>query len=204
LEKKHKKARRKTDSENMRWISFFLLFTLSVPLIAERGYASWYGGRFQGRQTSNGEIFDTNKLTAAHKTLPFNTLVEVTNLNNGRTVEVRINDRGPFVPGRIIDLSRKAATILDMLESGVVPVKLKIIQEPEEVKKILQIASFSQKKNALGLQEKLKQGGFQPRIQKGDGVYRVYIGPFPQSQVGQMKVKLQQAGYSSPLVRSEP
>ena len=80
----------------------------------ESGLATWYGGRFHGRKTASGERFDTRRLTAAHKTLPFNTMVEVTNLQNGRRVTVRINDRGPFGGGRIIDLSRAAAEAIGM------------------------------------------------------------------------------------------
>jgi len=91
------------------------------------GIASWYGGKFNGRRTSNGEIYDMYKLTAAHKELPFNTIVEVENLRNRRRVIVRINDRGPFVKDRIIDLSYKAAVSLEMDESGTAPVALRIV-----------------------------------------------------------------------------
>lgn len=94
---------------------------------AERGIASWYGGKFHGRLTANGEIFDTNKLTAAHRTLPFDTRVKVTNLNTGKSVVVRINDRGPFLHGRIIDLSQAAAMKIGMLESGTAPVTVEIL-----------------------------------------------------------------------------
>ncbi len=90
----------------------------------ETGMASYYGGKFIGRQTANGEIFVANKLTAAHKTLPFGTMVKVTNLSNGKSVVVRINDRGPFVKGRIIDLSEAAAKKIDMLQQGVVKVEI--------------------------------------------------------------------------------
>ncbi len=95
----------------------------------QTGYASWYGGKFQGRQTASGEIFDTDKLTAAHRTLPFNTIVRVTNLKNDRSVVVRVNDRGPFVQGRIIDLSRAAAQSLDMIKDGTAPVQLDILSD---------------------------------------------------------------------------
>lgn len=90
----------------------------------EEGLASWYGPGFAGRLTANGEVFDPNELTAAHKTLPFDTRLRVTNLRNGRTVVVRINDRGPFKPGRIIDLSRAAAEAIGMIGSGVVRVAI--------------------------------------------------------------------------------
>jgi rare lipoprotein A len=91
------------------------------------GAASWYGGKFHGRLTANGERYDMNKLTAAHKTLPFGTKVRVTNRANGKSVVVRINDRGPYVGGRAIDLSRGAATAVGMLHSGVAKVKLDIL-----------------------------------------------------------------------------
>lgn len=91
------------------------------------GIASWYGPGFHGKKTSNGEIYNQNAFTAAHKTLPMNTIVSVTNLDNGRKTTVRINDRGPFKDNRIIDVSKAAATRLDMLQSGTVPVKLEVI-----------------------------------------------------------------------------
>jgi len=93
----------------------------------EKGVASWYGKKYHGRLTANGERYDMHKLTAAHQTLPFDTLVEVTNLENRRTVRVRINDRGPFVKGRIIDLSYKAARELEMVERGVAKVRVVVV-----------------------------------------------------------------------------
>ena len=96
---------------------------------AEEGTASWYGPGFDGKQTANGEVFDTTKLTAAHQTLPFNTLLRVTNLENGRVVVVRVNDRGPFVGGRILDLSQAAAEKLDMVGSGTARVRLELLSE---------------------------------------------------------------------------
>jgi rare lipoprotein A len=109
-----------------------LVIALSVPVTGcassrSEGLASYYADKYQGRKTANGEIFDTAKLTAAHKTLPFGTRVRVTNLDNGRSVDVRINDRGPYVAGRVIDLSPAAARKLDMLRAGVVRVKLDIL-----------------------------------------------------------------------------
>ncbi|MEO0462188.1 MAG: septal ring lytic transglycosylase RlpA family protein [Pseudomonadota bacterium] len=92
------------------------------------GVASYYGKRFHGRRTANGERFNMNAMTAAHKTLPFGTRVRVTNPRNGRSIVVRINDRGPFVRGRTIDLSRAAATKLDMISSGHARVKLDIVK----------------------------------------------------------------------------
>ena len=90
----------------------------------EEGRASWYGPNFHGNLTANGERFDMRKLTAAHRTLPFNTVLKVKNLDNGKEVMVRINDRGPFAKNRIIDLSRRAATKIDMIGTGTARVAL--------------------------------------------------------------------------------
>jgi rare lipoprotein A len=94
----------------------------------ETGIASWYGPGFEGKNTANGETFDPNELTAAHRTLPMPSLVRVTNLDNGRSVVVRVNDRGPFAHGRIIDLSRRAAQLLDMHGNGTAKVRVKILE----------------------------------------------------------------------------
>lgn len=91
------------------------------------GTASWYGPNFHGKKTSNGEIYNMHALTAAHKTLPMNTMLRVTNLKNNRQVIVRVNDRGPFVSDRIIDLSKSAAAKIDMINSGTAPVLLEVI-----------------------------------------------------------------------------
>jgi rare lipoprotein A len=96
----------------------------------ETGMASWYGVPYHGRRSASGEIYDMEKLTAAHRALPFQTWVEVTNLSNGKQVNVRITDRGPFVGGRIIDLSMAAARQLDMVRSGIARVRLKVIVAP--------------------------------------------------------------------------
>ncbi|MBT8495939.1 MAG: septal ring lytic transglycosylase RlpA family protein [Deltaproteobacteria bacterium] len=94
----------------------------------QRGKATWYGGKFQGRKTASGERFDKHKLTAAHRKLPFGTRVRVTNMSNGRSVVVRINDRGPFGgKGRIIDVSKAAARKLKMIRAGVVEVEVEVL-----------------------------------------------------------------------------
>ena len=100
------------------------------PGHSEKGLASWYGKPFHGRKTASGEIFDMHQLSAAHKTLPLFSIVKVTNLYNGREVTVRINDRGPFSGERLIDLSYAVAKKLDMVEAGVVPVKVTIAEMP--------------------------------------------------------------------------
>jgi rare lipoprotein A len=95
------------------------------------GLASWYGAKHHGKRTASGEIFDQKKFSAAHRTLPWGSIVKVTNLDNGKSVEVRINDRGPFKKGRIIDLSRAAARALGMVESGVSPVRMELLSPGE-------------------------------------------------------------------------
>ncbi|QES90360.1 septal ring lytic transglycosylase RlpA family protein [Rhizosphaericola mali] len=110
---------------------YFSVLVLSFVLVScgkyikQDGHASYYAGKFIGRKTANGETFSKHKKTAASKTLPFGTMVKVTNLSNGKSVKVRINDRGPFVKGRDIDLSWKAAKKIGMLDQGVAPVELK-------------------------------------------------------------------------------
>jgi rare lipoprotein A len=109
------------------WISILILpLTISCSRkITETGKASYYADKFQGRKTANGETFKQSKKTAAHKTLPFGTKVTVKNLANGRTVKVRINDRGPFVKGRSIDLSKRAAKKIAMVNAGVADVEIR-------------------------------------------------------------------------------
>jgi rare lipoprotein A len=100
------------------------------PGTVQAGEASWYGERHQGRRTASGELYDKNQLTAAHPALPLGTLVLVTNLQNGRSVEVRVNDRGPTVGGRIIDLSYAAARALGAVAAGTVPVSVRVLSGP--------------------------------------------------------------------------
>ena len=110
----------------------------------EAGLASWYGHPYHGRAAANGEIYDMEKLTAAHRTLPFGTMVRVTNLSNGKTVDVRIIDRGPFVAGRIIDLSHAAAERLGIYGKGTARVRVKYIgpAEPKDDDAIWRPVSF--------------------------------------------------------------
>jgi len=126
----------------------------------QTGLASWYGSDFHGKPTSNKEIYNMYEMTAAHKTLPFGTRVMVTNLDNGRAAVVRINDRGPFVADRIIDLSYAAARILDMVGPGVVSVKIEILKQKLRGRPIplyaVQVGSFISKASALELERKLR------------------------------------------------
>lgn len=104
-------------------LSILLFYSCAKPVV-QQGKASYYADKFNGRKTASGQTFRNSRKTAAHKTIPFGTKVKITNLKNGRSVKVRINDRGPFVQGRIIDLSKKAARKLGMLRDGVTEVKL--------------------------------------------------------------------------------
>jgi len=126
----------------------------------QSGIASWYGQEFHGRPTSNGEIYNMHELTAAHRTLPFGTVVEITNLLNGRTVTVRINDRGPFVGDRIIDLSYAAARMLDMVVPGTIPIRLEVVQDVQQApagqRFAVQVGAFILRDNAEALAAKLR------------------------------------------------
>ena len=132
--------------------------------IFERGGASWYGIQFHQRKTANGERFDMTALTAAHRTLPFNTLVCVRSLVNGREVLVRINDRGPYAAGRIIDLSRAAANALEMLSVGIKPVALSIVNDAADrcAGKDVDIAEASQRAAQEAAQEAKTQAKKNP------------------------------------------
>jgi rare lipoprotein A len=123
----------------------------------EEGKASWYGKPFDGRRASNGEIYDMYKLTAAHRTLPFETMVRVTNLNNGKSTTVRITDRGPFVDNRIIDLSLAAAREIESVGPGVVPVRLEVLGNVDITAGFftIQVGSFRDRANAERLRDRL-------------------------------------------------
>ncbi len=168
------------------------------------GLASWYGGKFQGRLTANGEVFDTNELTAAHRELPFDSLVRVTNPQNERSVVVRINDRGPFVEGRIIDLSRAAAEAIGIAAAGVAPVQLEIVHyEPLPTSRTIQVASFSQSTNAAALAARLESHGMTPSIETaGSGVHRVLLRDVPLEVIDEYRERLSALGHTSVLVRS--
>ncbi len=116
---------------------------------SETGIASWYGHPYHGRRAANGEIYDMEQLTAAHKTLPFDTIVKVTSLTNGKSITVRITDRGPFIDGRVIDLSRAAARQIDMIGPGIMRVRLEAV------------AQTASRENAAGARFGVQVGVFQ-------------------------------------------
>jgi rare lipoprotein A len=158
----------------------------AISRYTEEGNASWYGVPFHGRRASNGEVYDMHKFTAAHRTLPFDTMVRVTNLSNGRSTVVRITDRGPFVDNRIIDLSMAAAREIDSIGPGVVPVRLEILSpgvDPTAGFFTVQIGAFRDRGNAERLRQRLNAAYSPIFIQPYDSpdglFYRVRVGKVP-------------------------
>ncbi|PSW04009.1 septal ring lytic transglycosylase RlpA family protein [Photobacterium lipolyticum] len=158
----------------------------------QEGHASWYGKKFHGHKTSNGEIYDMYSMTAAHKTLPLPSYVKVTNQKNGKTAIVRINDRGPFHDGRIIDLSMAAASKLDLIKDGTAPVKIELIQvakpvSPDEWQTAnpnyyyVQLAAVSDENKARLVADKLAETfatSVDLKKSESAAVYRVRLGPY--------------------------
>lgn len=156
---------------------------------SKRGIASWYGSKFHGRNTSSGEAFDMHLATAAHRSLPLPTYAEVTNLENGRKVVVRINDRGPFHEDRLIDLSYAAAVKLGMATSGTARVEVRAIGfgPAESVQPVptvtdgtfLQVGAFGNRKTAERVAGQMMEQRLQPvSIQQAGGLFKVWIGPY--------------------------
>lgn len=187
----------------------------------ETGTASWYGREFHGRPTANGERFDMNKVTAAHPTLPLPSTVRVTNLENGRVLSVRINDRGPFARGRIIDLSRRSAQLLGFEHKGTARVRVQIMRpdgsvasrgdvraDPRELAAgeqvvgplYVQVGAFADFENARGLRSRLAELGeasVDPAQMPGGTVYRVRFGPFEDARMAQeLQERLLRAGFA--------
>lgn len=178
------------------------------PLLDETtGYASWYGHPYHGRRTSNGETYDMNTMTAAHRTLPFDTVVKVNNVSNGKTVTVRINDRGPFVKDRIIDLSYIAAKQIDMVGPGTARVNLQILKSvPNPFPLAIQVASFKEEVNAKKLQTHLTERFAPVALREYDSsegrFFRVLVGQFKDSQEAQAVLKtLRQENLDGFMVR---
>jgi rare lipoprotein A len=150
---------------------------------SEEGVASWYGDPYHGRRAANGDIYDMNELTAAHRTWPFDTLVRVTNLENRREVEVRITDRGPFVKGRIIDLSRAAAEQIAMIGPGTAHVKLRVVATGvvalPRMRYAVQAGAFASRENAEREMRNMESRFGMARIERGAGekrLWRVLVG----------------------------
>jgi rare lipoprotein A len=184
----------------------------SANRVSQTGIASWYGPGFHGKATASGAIYDQNELTAAHQTLPLGTKVLVTNLENGSSTQVLVNDRGPFAKGRIIDLSYAAAQSIDMIERGTALVRVDVIGGPAPVNAIrpsldytLQLGSFSQMENARQLRDRLAKLFADVTIaplQASDSTYyRVQLGTFSDRRVAEEKARqLSQAGYGVIIV----
>jgi len=195
-------------------------FDYSLPkqsrlIKSQEGIASWYGKDFHGEKTSSGDIYDMHKLTAAHKELPLGSLVKVTNLENRHQVEVLINDRGPFIRGRIIDLSYAAAKALDMVDQGTALVRIILISPPPAANKQsvfpltcyygIQAGSFANRKNAQVLYVKLQaltKDVFMQTTTCGKRTcYQVRAGWFANRQHAvQLASKLKQKGFESIII----
>lgn len=171
----------------------------------ETGRASWYGEKFHGRMTANGEIYDMYGMTAAHKRLPFDTLVEVENLDNGRRVQVRINDRGPFIRGRIIDLTHTAADRIDMIGTGTAKVRIKVVGAAEMAGRrwVVQAGAFSERDTARALERELERSFSSVRVESESGIHRVLVGRFKKKdKADDVARKLRRNGYDA-LVRGD-
>jgi rare lipoprotein A len=182
-----------------------LLFLSFYCFGGETGYASWYGNRFHGRQTASGEIYDMNKLTAAHKKLPFGTYVRVVNLDNGKSTVVKINDRGPFVKGRIIDLSRAAAESIDMLGTGVAKVTIKVVSKKERLSLYdIQVGAFSKEENARKVKILIEKNGPAVTIKRTSrGYYRVLIQNIQESSLEKTIGVLRECGFVNVLIKKK-
>jgi rare lipoprotein A len=195
-----------------------------APLLNAEGYrdegmASWYGEEEHGKPTSNGEVFDMFKPTAAHKTLPLGCYIKVTNKTNGKQTVVRVNDRGPFISGRIIDLSYQAAKELDMVDYGVVPVAIeflstdfkgpvRVIVPAAGTTYTLQVAAYSDQEKAWLLSEKLKKElvySVVRSVQTDKGcIYRVHAGKFRSKAAAEAaKISFANRGYPDAFIVSE-
>lgn len=165
----------------------------------QRGLASWYGEPFHGRATASGEIFDMNQISAAHKTLPLGTRVRVENLENGRRIEVRINDRGPFRRGRVIDLSYAAAQELDMVRAGVVPVRLVVVDASPvgDARRTLQVGAFEDRDRALNLARRLERRFPGVTVRAYGGLHRVQVDVKNRKELQKVRRKLDRRGYSA-------
>ena len=188
------------------------------------GKASWYGKKFHGRKTASGEVYDMYKKTAAHKILPMNTYVKVRNLRNGKSIVVRINDRGPFVKGRVIDLSYAAAKEIGLVGPGVTEVKVvalgrevgvskstigaKPLVELDDLKKgefTVQVGAFQSKNNALRLADRLRVIFHHVTVvddpRNGKTFYRVHVSKSKTlTQAGEIKRKLEEIGFTGAFI----
>lgn len=179
----------------------------------ERGIASWYGTKFHGRKTSNGELYDLYAATAAHKTLPIPSYARVTNLDNGRSVIVRVNDRGPFHDDRLIDLSYGAAVKLGYMEQGTAPVEVEVLNvagvddrrgTTVGEYRFLQLGAYGSEATAQALRDELTPAlpvpvFISPVESAGKMLYRVRVGPLDdQTQLESVLASLRDVGHANP------
>jgi len=189
----------------------------------EKGLASWYGDEFRGKPTASGEIFDPDDMTAAHKTLPLGTIVKVKNLDNGKEAELKINDRGPFVRGRIIDCSRKGAKELGYFANGTAKVKIEVVKVgkgragkspttvlDDSADKVLdgsftvQTGAFKEVKNAKGLKETLRKKFGDSYVAQFREFYRVRVGHFKtEKEANTLLNMLSKSGYEGFVTRND-
>jgi rare lipoprotein A len=183
--------------------------------VVERGIASWYGHPFHGRRTASGEVYDMHRLTAAHKTLPFGTLVEVTNLANRERVVVRVTDRGPFVRGRVIDLSYEAAKRIGMIGPGTARVELRVVGTDTappvvaEAPKVappgsgftVQVGAFQERQRAEAVRSELARQ-YADVVVRSDGVWhRVQVGEFQRREAAdELRGELASLGFTALVV----
>ena len=173
-----------------------------------RGIASWYGEKFHGKPTASGEIYDMHGLTAAHKELPLGTVVDVENLETGRTVRVRINDRGPFVRGRILDLSYGAARKIGMADAGLAKVEIRIVavgngrSGPLRTSRYtVQVGAFRDPANAVAIRRQLEAEYPDVAIVTESGWHRVRVGSFRRrQQADDLKRRLARAGLDAVVI----
>jgi rare lipoprotein A len=207
---------------------FFFSFT-SAAAQAQEGVASWYGPGFHGKRTASGEIYDKEAFTAAHKSLPFGTYVRVQSLDTGAGVVVRINDRGPFVEGRVLDLSEAAARVIGMIQSGTARVSFKVIPKDEalawkganpdgsipreipegpasakpaqaEQRVRIQVASYAQEANAKATLQRLALSGIDARIEKSGPYHRIVVENLSVAASRELAQRLEALGYRGFLI----
>ena len=206
---------------SMRWLS---IASLLVALLATgcatnryeppkpqdtvRGLASWYGKDFHGKPTANGETYDMYGISAAHRELPLGTVVDVTHLDNGRQIRVRINDRGPFIKGRILDLSYGAAQELDMVNEGVARVEIRIVSVGNgtsgplsTLRYTVQAGAFREKGNAVAILREIEGDHPEARLIIADGWHRVRVGTFRYRKDAEaVKRRLERSGVAARVV----
>ncbi len=179
-----------------------------APGATQRGVASWYGKPFHGRATASGEIYDMHGLTAAHRQLPLGTRIAVHNLDNGRQVELRINDRGPFIRGRILDLSFGAAKVLGVVGPGLARVEIRILEIGEgrsgpglNSRFTVQLGAFSKRQNAIALMRKAAKHHEGVEVDSKGDVHRVRLGLFSsQTAAEELRRQLMAEGFDALVI----